>query len=364
MKTKAMPTWTNKSVLTCVICIAAACFTCATGHGQETLQITFDGPPSQPLGTARAITNYSESGMLFTQRFAHGMNVNPVIQFTRNGGGISGCPDDGSAFLQAGSPVSWLVCQFTNGSIFNLLSADLAEYSKVFQEPLTVHFIGYRPDGSTVALDQTTDGIIDGTGPLSDFQTFVFPGFTGLSRLEISTADASCSLDNLIIEFSQPDEPVIGEVVAWGSNTLKQTNVPPNLTNIIAIAAGSVQSVALRSDGTVCAWGTSNFGETNVPPGLSNVVSIAAAGFYGNKYGYCLALKSDGTVTEWGSVKQPAGLSNVVAIAAGAYWWMALKSDGTVASDYSFLKDGQLVYDGNILSNVVAIALEDATVSL
>jgi alpha-tubulin suppressor-like RCC1 family protein len=102
---------------------------------------------------------------------------------------------------------------------------------------------------------------------------------------------------------------VIGRVVAWGSNTLGQTNVPPDLTNVIAIAAGSVHSLALRADGAVCAWGTGNYGETNVPPGLSNVVAIAAAGFYGNNYGYSLALKSDSTVTGWGHMSMPPDLT-------------------------------------------------------
>jgi hypothetical protein len=73
----------------------------------------------------------------------------------------------------------------------------------------------------------------------------------------------------------------------------------------------------LKSDGTVGAFGSSYQGVTNVPPGLSNVIAIAA-GMYHN-----LALKSDGTLVRWGQLylgppsDVPAGLSNVVAIAAG-----------------------------------------------
>lgn len=152
------------------------------------------------------------------------------------------------------------------------------------------------------------------------------------------------------------EEPVIGTVVAWGSNTLGQTNVPPDLTNVVAIAAGSVHSVALKSDGTVRAWGGGHRGETNVPSGLSNVVAVAAAGFYGNNYGYCLALKDDGTVTGWGAVTLPPGLSNMVAVAAGAYWWMMLGSDGTVTANYPFLINGLLPLGSEPLSNVVAVA--------
>ncbi len=43
--------------------------------------------------------------------------------------------------------------------------------------------------------------------------------------------------------------------------------------------AGGCHSLALQSDGTVVAWGDNRFGQTNVPPGLSNVVAIAA-GYY------------------------------------------------------------------------------------
>jgi len=157
---------------------------------------------------------------------------------------------------------------------------------------------------------------------------------------------------------AQTDEPVIGRVVAWGSNTLGQTNVPPDLTNVIAVAASSVHSLALTSDGMVRAWGASRAGETNVPPGLSNVVAIAAAGFYGNNYGYSLALKSDGTVAGW-PTSLPPDLSNVVAVAAGAYWWMALKSDGTVTSDYPYLTNGLLALGDVPVSNVVAVACGD-----
>ena len=64
-------------------------------------------------------------------------------------------------------------------------------------------------------------------------------------------------------------------MVAWGDNGYGQTNVPPGLSNVVAIAAGGYHSLALQSNGTVVAWGDNDYGETNVPPGLSNVVAIA-----------------------------------------------------------------------------------------
>ena len=70
--------------------------------------------------------------------------------------------------------------------------------------------------------------------------------------------------------------------------------MPPALGNVVAVAAGGGDSMALRADGTVVVWGNNTYGQTNVPPGLSNVVAIAA-GFY-----HCLALRNDGTVVAWG----------------------------------------------------------------
>jgi len=91
-----------------------------------------------------------------------------------------------------------LMIRLSSGSPFNLMSVDLAEYSTVVPDAVTVHFVGYRFDGSIVTQDFTTDGIIDGTGPGVDFETFHFgPEFSNLSRVEIPTF--GWSLDNLVV---------------------------------------------------------------------------------------------------------------------------------------------------------------------
>jgi len=62
-----------------------------------------------------------------------------------------------------------------------------------------------------------------------------------------------------------------GSVVAWGANgwgsiDFGVTNVPAGLTNVIAVAAGAVHSLALKSDGSVVTWGGRNYAaDTNVP---------------------------------------------------------------------------------------------------
>src|SRR6266540_3288904 len=166
-------------------------------EGQERIHITFEGPPVQRPGTAALVLRYDEAGMMFTP-------ISGNVGFVRAGSSpTSFRPDNGSAYLQAGLG-STLMFRFTNGTLFDLISVDLAEYSTVVPDARTVHFVGYRFDGSIVTQDFTTDGIIDGTGPVVDFQTFHFgPEFSGLTRVEIPTY--GWSLDNLVLEVaSQP----------------------------------------------------------------------------------------------------------------------------------------------------------------
>ncbi|MCK5160783.1 MAG: hypothetical protein KAQ99_04335, partial [Candidatus Aureabacteria bacterium] len=160
-----------------------------------------------------------------------------------------------------------------------------------------------------------------------------------------------------------------GTVLAWGSGDKGQLGngvsgtgydeeapVPVlNITNIVAVSAGSDHSLALASDGTVWAWGEDTYGQVgddtvgNIkdvpvnPLGLSGIVSISAGHFHN------LALDSDGNVWAWGYNNygqlgngtfdsaaylpfQISGLSNIIAITAGGYHSLALDSDGNIYS--------------------------------
>ncbi len=137
-------------------------------------------------------------------------------------------------------------------------------------------------------------------------------------------------------------------VIAWGRSVEGQINVPFDLTNAVAVSAGSSHSLALRTDGTVAAWGSG--AGTNVPPGLTNAVAIAAGG------GFSLALRADQSVIGWGyaEVIPPVGLTQVVAIAVGQSHGVALRRDGTVVcwGDNTY---GQTNVPEN-LTNVVEIS--------
>jgi alpha-tubulin suppressor-like RCC1 family protein len=146
-------------------------------------------------------------------------------------------------------------------------------------------------------------------------------------------------------------------VVAWGENNYGQTNVPPDLTNAVAVAAGGLHSLGLRADGTVVAWGDNRQGQTNVPADLTNVVAIAAGGLHS------LALKADGTVVAWGDntygqTKVPLHLEHVVTISAGWSHSLALEADGSVAA--WGLNEYEQLNVPTGLANVVTVAAGDA----
>src|SRR5688572_1196056 len=128
--------------------------------------------------------------------------------------------------------------------------------------------------------------------------------------------------------------PVPGHVEAWGFIFFGDVNPPAGLDDVIAIAAGTEHSLALRNNGTVVAWGRETQGQTVVPPGLSNVVAISAAG-------HNVALKSDGSVVVWGIPNSavtavPAGLTDIAAVAAGnltgSSYTVAIRSNATVVA--------------------------------
>jgi alpha-tubulin suppressor-like RCC1 family protein len=172
-------------------------------------------------------------------------------------------------------------------------------------------------------------------------QTKVPADLTNVIALAGGSIDGSALKDN-------------GRVVVWGASAGDpRRKVPEYLTNAVAVSAGSGHYLALRADGTVAAWGHNNQGQTNVPPHLTNAVAVAAGGYHS------LVLRVDGTVVGWGQnnsgqASVPVGLINVVAIAAHDAASLALTADGHVIG-WGYNGTGITNVPGD-LSNVVAIA--------
>jgi alpha-tubulin suppressor-like RCC1 family protein len=157
-----------------------------------------------------------------------------------------------------------------------------------------------------------------------------------------------------------------------GNGSTTDSDVPvrsmlPVGTKVVAVAASTDSSFALTSTGSVLGWGLNDQGQlgdgtsgnNNVPPGNvslpagTTVIAIAAGSLH------TLALTSTGAVLAWGynaqgelgdgnrkntdvpvKVKLPAGVK-VTAIAAGGYDSLALTSSGAVYA-WGYNADGEL----------------------
>jgi alpha-tubulin suppressor-like RCC1 family protein len=122
-----------------------------------------------------------------------------------------------------------------------------------------------------------------------------------------------------------------GEVMGWGSNPHGQTDLPSDLTDVVAVSTQSKHCLALTGAGMVRAWGLNDRGQCDVPDGLDEVVAIET----GSRSSY--ALRRDGTLAIWG--EQPGGseyrdapspMGRVAAIAAGTGHALALSGEGEV----------------------------------
>jgi ELWxxDGT repeat protein len=119
-------------------------------------------------------------------------------------------------------------------------------------------------------------------------------------------------------------------VAAWGEDAYGQTQVPSNACDVVAIAAGSGHSLALKRDGTILAWGDTNWNaQTSIPPDATNITALAAGGWHS------LAVRSSGAVVSWGyngdhQTNAPTGLAKAVAVAGGLRHSLALLADGRV----------------------------------
>lgn len=189
--------------------VALVVFLCGTtrSYSQGTIHITFDGPPAVST-ISPSVQNYFESGILFRP-------LPTTSSFLRKAVGSVSGPYNGTAYIQPGR-ASALGFSFTNGAFINLATVDLAENDIAIPNPVTVEFIGYRFDGTIVTTNFTTDGIIDQTGPLADFQTFHFDSrFSDLLRVEIP--NSGWSLDNLVVTSSIPEPSSLALCLIGGS---------------------------------------------------------------------------------------------------------------------------------------------------
>ena len=178
--------------------------------------------------------------------------------------------------------------------------------------------LALKKDGTVFGAGFNADG--EATGVRNRQEPFASIGLVTIAGQVLTNVVAIAAGEGQSLALKRD-----GSVIGWGSS-----RVPANLSNVTAISAGitpEANDLALKDDGSVVEW-TRSGERLPTPVGLSsNTIAIAAGGYHN------LALKKDGTVVAWGSCLQtdlPKDLSNVVAIAAGWDCALALKNDGTV----------------------------------
>jgi hypothetical protein len=154
--------------------------------------------------------------------------------------------------------------------------------------------------------------------------TNIQPAQAGYYRVTVSNPYGSLSSTSRVSVLG----PLSG-VVSWGDDSGGQTNVPPNLNDIVAVAGGDFHTLALRHDGSLAAWGYNSDGQSVVPTNALRFVSVAAGANHN------LALLENGNVVAWGrndsgQTNVPASAKSVLSIAAGESHSVALLSSGTI----------------------------------
>jgi len=146
-------------------------------------------------------------------------------------------------------------------------------------------------------------------------------------------------------------------VVAWGTNAGSLLSVPPDLTNVVAVASGE-HALAVTEAGVVIGWGRDDWGQATVPLGVTGAVAVAVG------QSHSLALLEDGRVVAWGDNRAgqtsvPAGLTGIVGIACGANHSLAVDGSGNVVA-WGSNTSGQTSVPSD-LGHIVDVAAMSAT---
>jgi hypothetical protein len=107
---------------------------------------------------------------------------------------------NGTHILQSLSTNPPMRIAHLDGATFTPLTVDLAEYSIYAKPPNNqVPVVAKFPDGHEETHNFTLDGVLDGVGPLQDFQTLAFPS-SWVRVTSVTFTQTFVAFDNLVVE--------------------------------------------------------------------------------------------------------------------------------------------------------------------
>ena len=195
------------------------------------------------------------------------------------------------------------------------------------------------------------------------------------SKRESKASDVAVSLLNTdggrhpeYFPLPIPKRPAeAGRVVVWRLDgkpldpSDPEVKMPDGLDDVVMLAAGQGGSnpptpqhlLALHQNGTVSAWGGNDRGEATPPPNLTNVISVAATDFMS------IALDASGHVLPWGESAKVNGLPHitekVVAVSGSKNLGAMLLSSGKLvafgdAGAVKLVADSSAPLSGRVIS--------------
>ena len=128
--------------------------------------------------------------------------------------GADNTPRNGTAFMlfyRQENPLDYVAFNLTNGSTFGLASIDLADPTAPSPSPVSISFLGFKPDGSTVTNTFTTPG-----SGASTFLNYQFtPAFSsGLVSVKIDAT--RWAMDNLVFTVPEPSAVALVAIGLFG----------------------------------------------------------------------------------------------------------------------------------------------------
>jgi alpha-tubulin suppressor-like RCC1 family protein len=273
------------------------------------------------------------------------------------------------------------------------VSVSVGNFGGAAAESFTSAHLSWRSPGIAISTASDTSTALDSwgdnsAGELGDgsLTQSVVPTLADTSAEGTATItaiaaggrhDLALLANNTVLAWGDDTDGQLGNGSASANDDAETPTVVPNLTDVVAVAAGGQFSLALLSNGTVDAWGDNSKGQlgdgsttdSDVPvpvKGLTGATSISA----GDQVS--LAVLGNGTVKSWGfnndaqlgdGTKKNSdvpvavtGLTGVHAVSAGTFHALALLNNGTVEAwgDNSSdeLGDGQ---DGGLSAVPVAV---------